>query len=242
MKASIFITCLCDNFYPEVGDAMLRILRKYGVTVDFPPEQVCCGQPAFNTGYWDDAREVARTVLEAFKDSEYIIAPSGSCIAAIKEYYPVLFENYPEERLIVNRIIDRIYEFSQFLVQVLKVTDVGARFPYRVTYHPSCHGSRLLGLSPFILELLNNVKDLEYIELPDGHDCCGFGGTFAVKMPEISESMVNEKVQHVLETGAEVLTGMDMGCLMNIGGKIQKDGHNVRVMHIAQLLDEGMRL
>lgn len=242
MKAAIFITCLCDSFYPEVGQSMVNVLQKCGVELEFPPEQVCCGQPAFNTGYWDEAREVARTTLKAFKDSEYVIAPSGSCVAMIKEFYPVIFEKYPEDRALANNLVGKIYEFTQFMVNVLKVTDVGARFPHTVTYHPNCHANRMLGVNPCVEKLLEDVKELKYIELPDAHDCCGFGGTFSVKMPEISESMVTEKASHVLETGAEFLTGTDLGCLMNIGGKMEKEGYPVRVRHIAQILDEGMKL
>ncbi|MFZ7101991.1 MAG: (Fe-S)-binding protein [Peptococcaceae bacterium] len=240
MKASLFITCICDNFYPEIGESMLKILRKYGVDVDFPYQQTCCGQPAFNTGYWDDARTVARTVVDAFKDSQYVVAPSGSCIAMIKEYYPVLFAKDPGYAKSAEELAGKVYEFSQFLVEVIQVQELNCRFPYQVTFHPSCHGSRLLGLSPIINKLLNMVEGLKLVELPHAEQCCGFGGTFSVKMPEISKAMVDEKVDHILETGADYVVGMDMGCLMNIGGRLQKEGHNIKTIHIAQLLDEGM--
>jgi L-lactate dehydrogenase complex protein LldE len=240
VKASIFITCVCDIFFPHVGEAMTRILEKQGVILDFPPEQICCGQPAFNSGDWNDARNVARTVLDAFKDSEYIVAPAGSCLSAIKEYYPLLFENDHHYKPLADRIVSRVYEFSTFMVQVLGVEDIGARFPYKVTYHPSCHTTRLLGADPYVHALLKNIKDMSYVELPHGEMCCGFGGTFSVKLPEISEAMVDEKASNIIKTGADVLVGTDMSCLMNIGGRLRKQGSPIKVMHIAELLDEGM--
>lgn len=241
MKASVFITCVCDSLYPHVGEAMVRILEKHGVTLDFPPEQTCCGQPAMNSGYWDDTREVAESLLKAFKNSEIVVSPAGSCASFIHEYYPILFKDDPEKHRQAQALVHKIHEFSEFMVNVLKVEDVGARFPYRVTYHSSCHPRRFLGVDPYVHALLNKVKDLEYIPLPHEEACCGFGGTFAVKMAEISEAMVDEKVERILETKADVLVGTDLSCLMNIDGRLKKVGANIRVMHIAQLLDEGMR-
>lgn len=240
MKASIFITCICDSFYPQVGEALVRILNKVGVEVDFPYGQVCCGQPAMNTGYWDDTREVGKTLLEAFKDSEYVVAPSGSCIVAIKEYYPLIFEKDPHYLALVNNLIPKIYEFSEFMCKILNITDLGATFPHKVTYHSSCHGSRLLGVTPFVHKLLAQVKEMEYIELPHAENCCGFGGTFSVKQPEVSEAMVDEKVFHIKQTGADFVTGIDMGCLMNIEGRLEKEGSKIKALHLVQLLDEGM--
>lgn len=241
MKASIFITCIVDNFYPQVGESMVRILEKVGVKLDFPEGQVCCGQPALNTGYWDDTREVAKTLLEAFKDSEHVVAPSGSCVAAIREYYPILFKEDPKYLPMAQDLVKKIHEFSEFMVKVVKVTDLGARFPYKVTYHASCHGNRLLGVTPHVKKLLAEIKDMELQELPHAETCCGFGGTFSVKQPEISEAMVDEKIHHIKETGAEVVTAIDMGCLMNIEGRLRKEGSKIRALHLAQLLDEGMR-
>lgn len=240
MKASIFITCLVDNFYPDVGESMVRILKSQGVDVDFPEEQVCCGQPAFNSGYWDDAKEVGKTLLRAFKDSQFVVGPSSSCVAMIKENYPLLFKDDPYYKELAEQLVGRVYEFSQFLVEVLGVTDLGAKYPATVTYHPSCHGTRLGG-SDGPISLLKKVKKLTLVELPMALHCCGFGGTFSVKMAPISQAMVAEKALHVMESGAEILTGMDMGCLMNIGGYLEKQGSKIKVMHIAQLLDEGMR-
>ncbi|MCL6443052.1 MAG: (Fe-S)-binding protein [Alicyclobacillus sp.] len=242
MRVSLFITCLVDNFYPNVGKAMVRILDEQGVAVDFPETQTCCGQPAFNSGYADEARAVARALLEAFEDAEYVVTPSGSCAGMIHHYYPALFQNHPKLAKRAQQLAAKTHEFSQFMVNVLGIQDLGARFPHAVTYHPSCHGSRLLGIRDEPLALLSHVRDIRLIDLPYANDCCGFGGTFAVKMGDISAAMVGEKTEHVLETGAEVLVGTDMGCLMNIGGRLRRQGSSVRVMHLIELLYEGMML
>ncbi|RTE04391.1 (Fe-S)-binding protein [Paenibacillus whitsoniae] len=240
MKVSLFITCLSDAIYPRVGEAMVRILAKYGVKLDFPPIQTCCGQPAYNSGYWDEARATAKTIVEAFEDSDFVIAPSGSCTYMI-HHYGHLFKDDPVMLAKAERLQQKTYEFTQFLVQVLNVTDLGAKFPHKVTYHPSCHGSRLLGVKDEPMELLENVKGLEFVPLPFAEDCCGFGGTFAVKMADISGAMVTEKVDHVKETEAEVLVGLDMACLMNIAGNLRYRNEPVRVMHLAELLYEGVK-
>lgn len=241
MKVSLFITCISDALFPPIGEAMTQLLARYGVRLDFPKVQTCCGQPAFNSGYWDEARASAKTILEAFDDSDFVIAPSGSCTGMIHHYYPKLFEHDAALLEKSRRLQEKTYEFTQFLVQVLGVTDVGAYFPHKVTYHPSCHGTRLLGIKDEPMELMSHVEGMEYVPLPYAEDCCGFGGTFAVKMSEISGAMVEEKSQHVLETEAEVLVGLDMGCLLNIGGNLKFQGKPVRVMHLAELLYEGVR-
>lgn len=240
MKVSIFITCLSDVIYPRVGEAMVRLLARYGVSLQFPTVQTCCGQPAYNSGYWKEARESARTILDAFEDSDFVISPSGSCTGMI-HHYPKLFEDDPVMLERANRLQNKSYEFTQFLVQVLGVTDVGAVFPYKVTYHPSCHGSRILGVKDEPKALLDHVRGLELVPLPFAEDCCGFGGTFAVKMADISGAMVTEKVDHVLESEAEVLVGLDMACLMNIAGNLHYRNKPVRVMHLAELLYEGVK-
>ncbi|CAM4374181.1 (Fe-S)-binding protein [Paenibacillus tarimensis] len=239
MKVSLFITCLSDAIYPRVGEAMVRLLAKYGVTLDFPDVQTCCGQPAYNSGYWKEARETAKTILHAFEDSDFVISPSGSCTGMI-HHYPKLFEKEPEWLDRAERLKRKSYEFTQFLVHVLGVTDVGAVFPHKVTYHPSCHGSRLLGVKAEPMELMRHVREMELVPLPFAEDCCGFGGTFAVKMADISGAMVAEKADHVLETDAEVLVGLDMACLMNIAGHLRYRNEPVRVMHLAELLYEGV--
>ncbi len=240
MKVSMFITCLSDMIYPQVGEAMARLLARYGVRLEFPRAQTCCGQPAFNSGYWKEARASARTILDAFEDSDFVIAPSGSCTGMI-HHYPKLFENDPVMLERAKRLQAKSYEFAQFLVKVLGVTDLGASFPHKVTYHPSCHGSRLLGVKDEPMALMSKVKGLQFVPLPFAEDCCGFGGTFAVKMADISGAMVTEKADHVLETEAEVLVGLDMACLMNIAGHLQYRGERVRVMHLAELLYEGVK-
>ncbi|MDI4646099.1 (Fe-S)-binding protein [Cohnella hashimotonis] len=241
MKVSLFITCLGDAIYPRVGEAMVRVLAQYGVSLEFPRLQTCCGQPAFNSGYWQEARASAKTILDAFEDSDFVISPSGSCTGMI-HHYPKLFESDPVQLARAERLRDKSYEFTQFLVNVLGVTDVGAHFPHKVTYHPSCHGTRLLGVKNEPMALMSNVRGLEFVPLPFAEDCCGFGGTFAVKMADISGAMVSEKVDHVKETEAEVLVGLDMACLMNIAGNLRYRGEQVRVMHLAEVLAEGAGL
>lgn len=239
MKVSMFITCVSDAVYPKVGEAMARLLARYGVQLDFPDVQTCCGQPAYNSGYWNEARQAALTILEAFGSSDFVIAPSGSCIGML-HHYPKLFQDDPIHLAKALELQHKSYEFSQFMVQVLGITDLGAVFPHSVTYHPSCHGSRILGIREEPMQLLNHVKGIDLIPLPFAEDCCGFGGTFAVKMSDISGAMVTEKSDHVLETKAEILTGLDMGCLMNIAGNLRYRQQPVRVMHLAELLYEGV--
>ncbi|MCP3809387.1 (Fe-S)-binding protein [Paenibacillus polymyxa] len=240
MKVSLFITCLSDAIYPKVGEAMARLLARYGVQLDFPKVQTCCGQPSYNSGYWDETRAAAKTILKAFNDSDFVVSPSGSCTYMI-HHYPELFKDEPEWLDSARRLEQKTYEFTQFMVQVLGVTDVGASFPHTVTYHPSCHGTRLLGVKEEPMKLLGSVKGLQLVPLPFAEDCCGFGGTFAVKMPDISGAMVTEKVDHIRETEAEVLVGLDMACLMNIAGNLRYREEPVRVMHLAELLYEGVK-
>ncbi|MHB0880890.1 (Fe-S)-binding protein [Paenibacillus sp. SEL1] len=240
MKVSLFITCLSDAIYPKVGEAMARLLARYGVQLDFPKVQTCCGQPSYNSGYWDETRAAAKTILKAFNDSDFVVSPSGSCTYMI-HHYPELFKDEPEWLDSARRLEQKTYEFTQFMVQVLGVTDVGASFPHTVTYHPSCHGTRLLGVKEEPMKLLDSVKGLQLVPLPFAEDCCGFGGTFAVKMPDISGAMVTEKVDHIRETEAEVLVGLDMACLMNIAGNLRYRQEPVRVMHLAELLYEGVK-
>ncbi|PNQ87774.1 (Fe-S)-binding protein [Paenibacillus polymyxa] len=240
MKVSLFITCLSDAIYPKVGEAMARLLARYGVELEFPKVQTCCGQPSYNSGYWDETRAAAKTILKAFNDSDFVVSPSGSCTYMI-HHYPELFKDEPEWLESARRLKQKTYEFTQFMVQVLGVTDVGASFPHTVTYHPSCHGTRLLGVKEEPMKLLGSVKGLQLVPLPFAEDCCGFGGTFAVKMPDISGAMVTEKVDHIRETEAEVLVGLDMACLMNIAGNLRYRKEPVRVMHLAELLYEGVK-
>ncbi len=240
MKVSIFITCLSDGIYPNVGKAMARLLAHCGVAADFPVMQTCCGQPAFNSGYWNEARAAAKNIIDAFSESDFVVSPSGSCTGMIHHYFPKLFEHDEKYRKKAEDLIEKTYEFTQFLVHVLEVGDLGAVYPHQVTYHPSCHAGRLLGVKDEPLKLLQNVQGLQLVPLPYAEDCCGFGGTFAVKMSDISGAMAAEKADHVLETEAEVLTGLDMGCLMNIGGHLRYRGETVQVKHVAEILWEGV--
>ncbi|BFH13080.1 (Fe-S)-binding protein [Paenibacillus melissococcoides] len=241
MRVSLFVTCLADTCFPDVAESTVRLLHRLGCDVDFPRLQTCCGQPAFNSGYHDDAREVARQWLRAFEHSDYIVTPSGSCAGMACHYYGDLFREEPAWQARAERAAQRTYELSQFIVKVLRRTDVGAAYEGTATYHPSCHGMRLLGIGDEPMTLLRHVKGLKLVDLPHQEDCCGFGGTFAVKMPEMSGAMVTEKAEHVVSTQAEILIGTDMGCLMNIGGRLNQAGKPIRVMHLAQLLEEGVK-
>lgn len=240
LKASIFVTCIVDNFFPKVGECMVKILRKGGVNLDFPPEQTCCGQPSFNSGYWDETRVIAKNLIKVFEKSDYVVSPSGSCVAMIKHDYPMLFAGDKEWEPRINALSAKTYEFTQFLVNVLKIEDLGASRKAKVVYHPSCHATRLMEIHEEPLKLLRNIKDLELLELPNADQCCGFGGTFSVKMAAVSEEMVEEKVNNILKSGAEIVTGIDLGCLMNIGGRLEHQKHPVQAIHLAQLLAEGM--
>lgn len=240
MKVSLFITCLADQLFPEVGMSVVRVLRRLGCEVDFPTAQVCCGQPAFNTGYRDEARVVARGLLDAFQHAEYVVSPSGSCTGMIHHYYEELFQDDLEVLERARQFRQKTYEFSQFLRNVLDVRELPARFAEKVTYHASCHGSRLLGVRDEPLALLQQVSGIELRPLERCEDCCGFGGTFSVKLSDLSAAMVDEKVTHVAATGASYLVGTDMGCLMNIAGRMQRRRVAVEPLHLAQLLDRAL--
>jgi L-lactate dehydrogenase complex protein LldE len=237
VKVSLFVTCLADQLFPEVGLSVVRILRGLGCEVDFPEGQVCCGQPAYNSGYPEQARKVAVPLIEAFEQAEYVVSPSGSCAGMIRHYYPALFRDDPELSERARRFAAKVHEFSEFVVQVLGVEDLGARFPERVTYHASCHGSRLLGVKDEPLRLLSNVDELDFVPLRRCEDCCGFGGTFSVKLADVSGAMVDEKLDQIVETGADWVVGTDMGCLMNIAGRIARRRLPIRTLHLAELLD-----
>jgi L-lactate dehydrogenase complex protein LldE len=239
MKVSLFVTCLADIFYPKVGISVVEVLRSYGVDVDFPIEQTCCGQPAYNSGYHKEAREVAKQVIKTFEGSEKVITPSGSCASMIRHYYVELFKNDPEWKEKALALANKTYEFTEFLVNKLGVERICARLQVKATYHHSCHMSRGLGLQKEPGILLDRVEGLVMQELPYCNDCCGFGGTFAAKMSSISEKMVDEKIKNIESSEANVLIGSDMGCLMNIEGRIRRMGKDIKIMHIAEVLAEG---
>lgn len=236
MKVTLFATCLVDMFQGNVGKATVELLERLGCEIDFPESQVCCGQPAYNSGYVKEAKAAMKLMIDTFADAEYVVSPSGSCIAMFHEY-PHIFNGDPVWEPKAKNLAAKSFELTQFIVDVLKIEDVGARFEGKATYHTSCHMTRLLGVKTAPMILLSNVKGLEFTELPGKEQCCGFGGTFSVKMAEISEQMVDEKVMHIEETGTEYLIGADAGCLMNIGGRIDRKGKPIKVLHIAEVLN-----
>jgi L-lactate dehydrogenase complex protein LldE len=236
MKVALFATCLVDLFQSNVGKATVELLERLGCEIDFPESQVCCGQPAYNSGYVKESLEAMKRMISAFSDAEYVVSPSGSCVYMFKEY-PNLFKKDSEWAYKAKALADKTYELTQFIVDVLGIEDVGARLKGKATYHTSCHMTRLLGVKDAPIRLLKNVKELEFIELPAKEKCCGFGGTFSVKMAQISQQMVDEKVENIEETKAEILIGADAGCLMNIGGRMERMGTPVKVMHIAEILN-----
>lgn len=225
MKVALFATCLTDTFYPSTAKAVVRLLERLGCEVSFPLEQTCCGQMHFNTGYRSHSVPLARQYTEVFESFDHVVAPSGSCAGMVREVYPTLG---------VSPV--PTHELSEFLVDVLGVTDVGAWFPHRVTYHPTCHSLRMLGVGDKPLKLLSAVRALDLVELPAAETCCGFGGTFAIKNAETSTAMLADKMRCVLDTGAEVLSAGDNSCLMHIGGGLSRLKAGVRTVHLAEIL------
>lgn len=230
------VTCLGDVFFPEVGIATVRLLRRLGVRVDFPKAQTCCGQPHFNSGFHADARELARHTISVFARSPLVVTPSGSCAAMVKLEYPELFHDDLIWHGRAEDLARRTHELSDFLVNVLKVEDVGARFDGRVAYHMSCH-LRGLGLFTEPERLLRHVRGLELVPLERADECCGFGGSFAVRYPEISGAMVQDKSAFIEQSGADAVVATDAGCLMNIAGCLRRRRSNVRALHLAQVLE-----
>ena len=239
MKVALFIPCYVDLINPEVGVSVVRVLRKLGVEVIYPQGQTCCGQPAFNSGFFDEARSVARHFLEVFEgDSfDYVVCPSGSCTAMVSHYYPFLFKELPEERERYEDLGHRVREFSDFLVNVLGVEDLGARGEGKAVFHTGCHQRRELGVLNEPRELLRNVEGLDLVEWENEELCCGFGGTFAVKMPDVSTAMADEKIEALEKSGADTLISCDSSCLMHLGGRLGRTGHDTRILHLAQVLD-----
>jgi len=236
MRITLFIPCFIDSFYPQVGVAMVKILERLGHEVEYPEGQTCCGQPPFNSGYWDEARAVASRQLAVFRDAEVVVSASGSCGAMMSKFYPELFQGRSEE-LAAKELASKTYEFSDFLVNRLGVRELGARFEGRVTFHDGCHGLRELGIKEAPRELLRAVKGLELVEMNEGEACCGFGGMFAVKYPQISTAMAEVKCQSILETGVEYVVSNDSSCLMQIQGWLDRTGSRVvKSLHIAEVL------
>ena len=239
VKVALFIPCYVDQIYPQVGVGTVRILRKLGVEVSYPQNQTCCGQPAFNSGFVDEARGVARHFLEVFEKEglDHVVCPSGSCTAMVSHYYPMLFEELPEERERAESLASQVREFSDFLVNVLGVTDLGARHAGKAVFHTGCHQRRELGLLEGPRKLLRGVGGLELLDWENEELCCGFGGTFAVKMPDVSTAMADEKIKALEKSGADTLVSGDSSCLMHLEGRLRRMGHDTRVLHLAQILD-----
>lgn len=261
MRVALFITCVNDTLFPGTGRAVVTLLRRLGVDVEFPRAQTCCGQMHVNTGYRDEGVRLARHFVDVFAAYDAVVTPSGSCAAMVREQYPRLAKAgtgqgghttrtgrhfaRPGGRsagvdgdfgAAVAELVPKVYDLSEFLVDVLGVTDVGAYFPHRVTYHPTCHSLRGLHVGDRPIRLLEAVKGLELVPLPGAEECCGFGGTFAVKNPDISAAMCSDKVRNVMTTGAEVLCAADNSCLMHIGGTLNRQKTGVRAMHLAEIL------
>jgi L-lactate dehydrogenase complex protein LldE len=239
VRASLFITCLGDTLFPESGQAMVRLLERLGVELDFPREQTCCGQMHFNTGYVEETVPLVRRFVRAFADSELVVSPSASCVAMVRENYARVAASPGGDAGLVREveaIAPRVVELTELLLDRMGIEDVGAFFPHRVTYHPTCHGLRMLGLGDRPIRLLRAVRGIELIELPQANECCGFGGTFAVKNADTSIAMLTDKVRSILDTGAEFCVATDNSCLMHIGGALSRGRTGVRAAHIAEVL------
>jgi L-lactate dehydrogenase complex protein LldE len=242
MRVALFLTCVNDTLYPDTGRAVVKLLARLGVEVEFPMAQTCCGQAHYNTGYRHRAESLARHYSDVFAGYDAIVTPSGSCGAMVRELYPRMGERARAEgrgeglATVLAPMVPRTYELTEFLVDVLGVTDVGAYYPHTVTYHPTCHGLRSLGLGERPLRLLRAVRGLELVELPGAEECCGFGGTFSLKNPDVSAAMGADKVRNAASTGAEVLCAADNSCLMHLGGTLSRLGSGPRPVHIAQIL------
>ncbi len=241
MTVDIFIPCFIDQIFPETGMNMVKILKKLGLDIHYNENQTCCGQMAFNSGYWDEAKEMGEKFIHDFPNDRYIVGPSASCVGFVRNYYPKLFFNTALHNEF-NQVKKNIFEFTDFLVNVMKVTDIGATFEHTVTYHDSCAALREYGLKNEPRELLKHVKGLKLIEMKDTHVCCGFGGTFSVKHEAISTAMGEQKVENALETGAEYIISTDSSCLMHQNGIIQKQKLPLKVLHIADVLASGWEL
>jgi len=237
-RVALMVTCLGDVFFPEVGVSIVRLLRRLGATVEFPPGQTCCGLPLFNSGYHTEARAVAARTVALFRDADNVIVPSGSCAWMVKHEYPGLMQD-PALKKDALRLAGRTYELSQFLVKVLGRRGFRATVGGRVTYHDSCHLLRGLHEAESPREILRNLEGVEFVELPGADECCGFGGSFAVRLPEVSSQILAKKLENVEATGAACLVACDAGCLMQMGGGLRRRRSRVRAVHLAELLDGG---
>jgi L-lactate dehydrogenase complex protein LldE len=238
MRTAMFITCLADALFPEVGKATVRVLERLGQVVEFPAEQTCCGQMHVNTGYQKQALPLVERFAEVFDSYDAIVAPSGSCVGSVRHQHVMIAKRFGSPALVerVEAVAAKTYELSEYLVDVLKIIDVGAYLPHRVTYHPTCHSLRMLHVADKPIQLLRAVEALELVELPAADQCCGFGGTFAIKNSDTSTAMLADKMRNVLDTGAEICTAGDSSCLMHIGGGLSRLRAGAKTMHLAQIL------
>jgi len=235
-RVSLFVTCIVDQLFPRVGMAVVEVLEHLGFRVDFPERQTCCGQPAFNSGYREEAGQVARHFLDVFKDADYIVVPSGSCTSMIAHHFADIFDKEPARLEQARALEPKVYEFSRFLLEVAKVEDVGARLEEVVTYHHSCHALRELQVKDGPRRLLGHVRGLELREMDAAEECCGFGGTFSVKFAEVSGGMARDKIASIVRTGASAVVSADSSCLMQIQGTLSRAGLPVRALHLAEVL------
>ncbi len=235
-RVSLFVTCIVDQLFPRIGISMVDVLERLGYQADFPETQTCCGQPAFNSGYRAEARQVALHFLDVFRNSEQIVVPSGSCCSMVTHHFEELFHDDPARLEESRRLPERVWEFSQFLLEVAQVEDVGAKFDGVVTFHDSCHGLRELKIKEGPRRLLRNVRGLELREMDIAEECCGFGGTFSVKFPEVSGGMARTKIDSILATGADTVVGLDASCLMQIEGSLRRSQLKVTTRHLAEIL------
>lgn len=240
-RVALFVTCLADLLFPEVGEATVQLLEDQGVNVDFPEQQTCCGQPAFNSGFHEEARRMARTLLAAFADAEAVVAPSGSCAAMVRVHLPVLFEGTRDEEG-AKALAAKTYELSEFLVDVLGVESLAGSLHARVTYHDACHGLRELGLVGQGRKLLSGIEGLELAEMARPDACCGFGGAFSVRLPEVATALADDKLDQARATGADQIVAGDAGCLMHLGGRLSRTGSAMRPIHLAVLLAQARGL
>jgi len=237
VKVALFVTCLVDQMWSSVGTSCVEVLRRAGCEVEFDERQTCCGQPAFNTGYRDEARQVAKRFIEIFEESkaDAIVSPSGSCTAMV-HHFPELFVDEPDWRERARSVGSRAYELSSFLIRVLEVEDVGATWNGKLTWHDACHGLRDLNIKSEPRRLIRNVRGAEFVELENAESCCGFGGTFSVKYPEISVAILDQKIEAIERAGVDAVVSGDASCLMQMGGRLSRKGSRIRVMHLAELL------
>jgi len=235
-RVTLFPTCLVDIFFPSVAVATVRILEKLGIEVRFKKKAICCGQPAYNMGFFKEAKEVAINFINSINSREMVVSPSGSCVSMLKHNYPELFRDDIGYRKKVEELGDKIHELTDFLVNFMRVKDLGARFEAKVTYQDSCHAKRVLGIHDEPRILLRNVKGLELIEMDESDRCCGFGGMFSIKFENVSKEILEEKIKKIEETGCEYVVSTDISCLMHIGGRLRRRKSKIKFLHIAEII------